>query len=63
MKLSILSVQQDLFGTYEITAQINGKEYVYRLDSKYAYDKAMRDFRAGRHGRCLAILNKHKGIA
>lgn len=58
MTLTITSATKTIFGLYEIKVKINKRSYTYQLSSEYAYDKAMKQYQAGQHGRCLAVLNK-----
>ena len=60
MRLLIESAEKDLFGMYEIKVRINNKRYTYQLSSQDAYDRTMKQYRLGQHGRCLALLNKYK---
>lgn len=59
MNLTITSAQRDMFGVWQVGIIINGKaKYRYELYSKYSYDLMMSHYKAGRYGRCLAVLNK-----
>lgn len=58
MKLTIKSAAQDLFGSWEIIASVNGKEYTYTLNT-YDYERAMKEHNRNNHGKMLAIL---KGV-
>ena len=61
MELTVTSTQRDIFGVWQVDITINGKaSYHYELYSKYSYDLMMSHYKAGRYGRCLAVLNKDK---
>lgn len=60
MILEIQQTSKDEFGVYELDVTIDGKPYSYELTSTYAYDHVMRNYRAGRHGRALTVLNTMK---
>lgn len=59
MTLKILSAVKSLFGQWEITLRINGKNYNYFL-SDYGYQKAKKLYDKGLFGRALATINKYQ---
>lgn len=60
MMLTITSATKTIFGLWEINVKINNKPYRYELSSDYSYGLMMSHYRAGRHGNCLAVLNKYR---
>lgn len=60
MQLKILSKNTDMFGLHTISISLNEKNYDYELSSQHAVDLVEAHYRAGRYGRCLALLNEFK---
>lgn len=60
MNLKVLSTATDMFGLHTISIELNDKQYDYELSSQHAVDLAMSHYKAGRLGRCLAVLNEFK---
>jgi hypothetical protein len=58
MKLTILSTECDMWGLHTIKINLNGRHYNYELSSQHAVDLVQDFYRAGKFGRCLALLNK-----
>jgi hypothetical protein len=61
MTLKILSAVKSLFGQWEITLRINGKNYNYFL-SDYGYQKAMSLYNKGLQGKALSVINEYQEV-
>lgn len=60
MKLAIQSVTEDMWGLHTIKISLNGRLYNYELSPQHAVDLIEAHYRAGRYGRCLAVLTEFK---
>lgn len=58
MNLTITQATQDIWGSWDITIEIDNREYRYALNT-HDYNRAMVAYRHNNHGRCLNIL---KGV-
>jgi hypothetical protein len=56
-KLLLIGTSLDFFGVWEITVELNGKEYVYPLSSEYAFEKFKGYYDKGQMGRAVSCLN------
>lgn len=50
----------DLFGVWEVTVLIGGKEYIYPLYSEYGYRVFLSYYNKGRMNKALHILRRFK---
>jgi hypothetical protein len=55
--LLLIGTSLDFFGVWEITVEINKKEYTYALSSEYAYNKFKTYYDRGHMGRAVSCLN------
>jgi hypothetical protein len=55
--LVLVGTSLDFFGVWEVTININDKDYVYLLSSEYAYNKFMEYYDRNQMGRAISCLN------
>ena len=56
LKLVITSKVKDLFGIWEVTVLLDGKEYTYPTTSEYAVKKVEKLIRNRKPGKALHVL-------
>ena len=57
-KIEHLGTEKD--GLITVDVKINGKLYIYCLDSEYAYQRFLTNYRKGFAGKAIGVLNQFK---